>query len=224
MIDYQSEKYALLNSPRLEHDMNLRRVRRFLRPQPGDRVLEVGCSRGYLTRLVQRSAPHTRGVDINAHAIARGVTHGLSVMDAQCLEFENESFDKVFSFHCIEHVPDLAGALREMDRVLRPGGALLLVYPAEPIRGLYVIPTAWRLFGNPLRARELHLHLLSPRRLGRFLRGTSLAIVESRIELLVTPQFITLLRKATSLEAAQRARRLNARMRAADPRLGRWAS
>jgi SAM-dependent methyltransferase len=186
----------MLNSPRIEHQMNLRRVARFLCPRPDERVLEIGCSRGYLTRLVQRFAPRTRGVDLNAEAIGRGVTHGLSVMDAQRLKFDDESFDKVFSFHCIEHVPDLGAALREMDRVLRPGGSLLLVYPAEPIRGLYVIPTAWMLFGNPLRARELHLHRLTPRRLQPFLAGTSLTAVESRFDLFVTPQFITVLRKA----------------------------
>jgi SAM-dependent methyltransferase len=195
VISYQSEKYAMLNSPAIEHEMNLRRVGRFLRPRWDERVLEIGCSRGYLTRLVQRFAPRTRGVDINAEAIARGVTHGLAVMDAQRLTFADETFDKVFSFHCIEHVPDLGAALREMDRVLRPGGSLLLVYPAEPIRGLYVIPTALMLFGNPLRARELHLHQLSPRRLRPFLANTSLTIVESRFDLFVTPQFVTLLQK-----------------------------
>lgn len=207
-IDYQSEKYALINSPRIEHERNLRRVARFLCPRWNDRILEVGCSRGYLTRLVQQSAPQTRGVDINAEAVARAVTHGVSVMDAQRLIFGDQSFDKVFSFHCIEHVPDVRSALREMDRVLKPAGSLLLVYPAEPIRGLYVIPTALRLFGNPLRARELHLHQLSPRRLGCFLAGTSLTIVRSTIELLLTPQFITLLRKEATVAATPRARRV----------------
>jgi ubiquinone/menaquinone biosynthesis C-methylase UbiE len=203
VISYQSEKYALLNSPAIEHDMNLRRVTRLLRPRPHERLLEIGCSRGYLTRLVQRSAPHTHGVDVNAEAIARGVTHGLAVMDAQRLTFDDETFDKVFSFHCIEHVPDLRAALSEMDRVLRPGGSLLLVYPAEPIRGLYVIPTALMLFGNPLRARDLHLHQLSPRRLKPFLANTALTIVESRFDLFVTPQYITLLRKPASLAPAR---------------------
>jgi ubiquinone/menaquinone biosynthesis C-methylase UbiE len=210
LIDYQSEKYALINSPAIEHRRNLRRVHRFLAPQPHERLLEVGCSRGYLTRLVQQTAPHTIGVDLNSAAIARGVTTGLSVMDAQRLRFDDETFDKVFSFHCIEHVPDLETALREMDRVLKPGGSLLLVYPAEPIRGLYVIPTAWRLFGNPSRARDLHLHRLSPRRLLPLLDATSLRVVESRFEVLVTPQFVSLLRKSWSparwSEAVERSR------------------
>jgi len=195
-IDYQSEKYALINSPAIEHQMNLRRVTRFLAPRADERLLEIGCSRGYLTRLVQRMAPDTVGVDLNAAAIAAGVTTGLAVMDAHRLEFADESFDKVVSFHCIEHIPDLERALREMDRVLRPGGSLLLVYPAEPIRGLYVIPTAWRVFGNPARARDLHLHRLTPRRLIPFLAATDLRPVASRFEPFVTPQFITLLRKS----------------------------
>lgn len=213
-IDYQSEKYALINSPAIEHQRNLRRVTRFLAPRPGERLLEVGCSRGYLTRLVQQTAPDTVGIDINAAAIACGVTTGLSVMDAQQLCFDDESFDKLFSFHCIEHVPDLGRALGEMDRVLKPGGSLLLVYPAEPIRGLYVIPTALRLFGDPSRARDLHLHRLSPRRLRPFLSGTSLRVVESRFDVLVTPQFVTLLRKSW---AAAEWRETVARNRLVDP-------
>jgi SAM-dependent methyltransferase len=196
VISYQSEKYALLNSRAIEHARHLRRVRRLLDPQPSERLLEVGCSRGYLTRLVQQLAPETYGVDLNAAAVARGVTERLAVMDAQWLAFGDESFDKLFSFHCIEHIPDLGRALREMERVLKPGGLLLLVYPAEPIRGLFVVPTALMLFGDPWRARDLHVHRLSPRRLQRVVDGTTLAPVESTLELLLLPQFITLLRKA----------------------------
>jgi ubiquinone/menaquinone biosynthesis C-methylase UbiE len=198
VISYQSEKYALVNSRAIEHRRHLGRVRRFLDPQPHERLLEVGCSRGYLTRLVQELAPHTHGVDLNAKAIARGVTSGLTVMDAQQLAFRDESFDKMFSFHCIEHVPDLGAALREMDRVLKPGGLLLLVYPAEPIRGLYVVPTAWMVFRSLWRARELHLHRLSPRRLRPFLAATSLNALESKFEFFLMPQFITLLRKVAT--------------------------
>ena len=111
------------------------------------------------------------------------------------LSFANASFDKIYSFHAIEHIPDLAGVFAEMDRVLKPGGSVLLVYPAEPIRGLYVVPTAIILFGNPLRARDIHIHKLSPRVLRRYLAGTSLRIVRSSLQLLLTPQFVTVLRK-----------------------------
>ena len=192
---YRSRKYAMLNKP-IEVDRHLERVRRYLRPQWDDRLLEIGCSRGFLTKRVREElAPSTTGVDLNPEAIANACVDGLSVMDAQALAYEDESFDKLYSFHCIEHIPDLHGAFREMNRVLKPGGRILLVYPAEPIRGLYVVPTAIILFGNALRAREIHLHKLWPAKIERMLTATSLDVTASALDLLLTPQFITVLEK-----------------------------
>ena len=192
---YRSRKYAMLNKP-IEIGRHLERVRRYLRPEWDDRVLEIGCSRGFLTRRVREElAPSTTGVDLNPEAIATACVDGLSVMDAQALAYEDESFDKIYSFHCIEHIPDLHVALREMNRVLKPGGRILLVYPAEPIRGLYVVPTAIILFGNALRAREIHLHKLWPAKIERMLTATSLDVTASTLDLLLTPQFITVLEK-----------------------------
>ena len=184
---YRSRKYAMLNKP-IEIDRHLERVRRYLRPQWDDRLLEIGCSRGFLTQRVREElSPSTTGVDLNPEAIANACVDGLSVMDAQALAYEDESFDKIYSFHCIEHIPDLHGALREMNRVLKPGGRILLVYPAEPIRGLYVVPTAIILFGNALRAREIHLHKLWPAKIERMLAATSLDVTASALDLLLTP-------------------------------------
>jgi ubiquinone/menaquinone biosynthesis C-methylase UbiE len=194
-ITYSSQAYALLNTP-IEVGRHLRRVRDFLDPTAADRVLEIGCGRGYLTREVRCLAPATTGIDVNPQAVSNAVAQGLRVMDARRLAFDDSSFDKIYSFHVIEHIVDLATAFAEMDRVLVPGGRVLLVYPAEPIRGLYVVPTAVRVYGNPLRARDLHVHRLSPRRLGAFLRDTSLHVERSALQLLLTPQFITVLRKA----------------------------
>ncbi len=192
---YDSRRYALLNSP-VEVRRHVRRVRRHLDPRPTDRILDVGCGRGFVLREVQRLAPATSGVDVNPEAVAHAVTGGTRVMDAQRLAFADGSFDKVYSFHALEHIPDLAATFAEIDRVLRPAGRALLVYPAEPIRGLYVVPTAMRLFGNPLRARDIHIHRLSPRRLMPYLAGTSLTVEFARLEFLLTPQFVTVLRKA----------------------------
>lgn len=193
-MNYQSRRYALMNNS-LEAGRHLRRVQEYLQPRAEDRILDIGCGRGWVTRCVQRISPTTTGVDLNVNAVANGVTTGLRVMDACRLEFADASFDKVYSFHAIEHIPDLAGVLTEMDRVLKPGGSLLLGYPAEPVRGMWVVTTALYLFGNPLRARDIHIHKLSPRRLAPYLTGTSLRIVRSSFEFLLMPQFVTLLRK-----------------------------
>ena len=193
-LDYQSRKYAFLNRG-IEVERHFRRVHEFLQPRPADRILDVGCGRGFLTRRVRELAPVTIGIDVNREAISNAVVGGLRVMDATQLAFPDASFDKVYSFHVIEHIQNIGRAFAEIDRVLKPGGRVLLVYPAEPIRGLYVVPTAIRVFRNPLRARDLHVHKLSPRRLDRYLAGTSLRTERSALHFLITPQFITLLRK-----------------------------
>lgn len=212
-MDYSSRKYALLNSP-IETERHIRRVHRYLAPRATDRLLEIGCGRGFLTRRVRCVAPNTTGIDINPEAVANGVTTGLQQMDARQLAFPDGSFDKIYSFHVIEHIPDLARVFVEMDRVLEPGGRVLLVYPAEPIRGLYVVPTAMLLFGNPLRARDLHLHKLSPRALRPLLHETSLRIVRSAFDLLLTPQFVTVLQKDATTSSAHAPRSLFREMEA----------
>jgi ubiquinone/menaquinone biosynthesis C-methylase UbiE len=194
-VTYDSEDYAMLNRP-IETARHFRRIARYLAPRSDQRLLEVGCGRGWLTGRVQEHAPATFGVDINPRSIAHAVADNLSVMDAVALRFDDEQFDHVYSFHAIEHIADAAEALREMRRVLVPGGRVLLVYPAEPIRGLYAMPGAWLGFGNPLLARQLHLHKFTPARMRRLGAECGLAHVESALDLFITPQFITVLEKA----------------------------
>jgi ubiquinone/menaquinone biosynthesis C-methylase UbiE len=195
VLRYDSEKYALLNTP-IETDRHVARVIRHLDPRPDDRVLEIGCGRGFLTRRIQRIAPDTQGIDINPQCIAHAVAPRLRVMDAIDLDFPDASFDKVYSFHAIEHIERADRALREMHRVLVPGGRALIVYPAEPIRGLYAMPGAWLGFGNPLKARELHVHRFTPRRLAAIADDAGLAHLTSEFSLFITPQFVTLLSRA----------------------------
>jgi ubiquinone/menaquinone biosynthesis C-methylase UbiE len=194
-VIYDSEDYAMLNRP-IETGRHFRRIARYLAPRSEQRLLEVGCGRGWLTQRVQQHCPATFGVDVNPRSIAHAVAPNLSVMDAVELHYDDEQFDHVFSFHAIEHIADAGAALREMRRVLVPGGRALLVYPAEPIRGLYAMPGAWIGFGNPLLARQLHLHRFTPRRMRHLAAACGLTHVSSALDLLVTPQFMTVLEKA----------------------------
>jgi SAM-dependent methyltransferase len=95
----------------------------------GARVLDVGCGgRPYDALLA--AAAEIVGFDVpgNAHADLHGSVEAIPVADA--------SFDVVLCLQVLEHVPDPPAAVRELRRVVRPGGRVLLsthgVYPFHP--------------------------------------------------------------------------------------------
>jgi phosphatidylethanolamine/phosphatidyl-N-methylethanolamine N-methyltransferase len=103
--------------------------------QPGDRVLEVGVGTGINGVLYPRDCTVT-GVDLSssmlekAHErIARkGVRNvRLLEMDAADLKFADDSFDIVYAPYVISVVPDPVAVTREMHRVCRPGGRIIIL-------------------------------------------------------------------------------------------------
>src|SRR3990172_8303533 len=134
---YDSRRYALVNRWDPRH---MRTVRRVVAPKPGWRVLDVGCGRGHLTMRLQELGCDATGVDANPQAAAVAVTSGIETMRAERLGFPDGTFDLVVSVHAIEHIPPLEQTLAEMARGLKPGGRLLLIYPAEPIKGIFPLP------------------------------------------------------------------------------------
>ena len=99
--------------------------------RPGQRVLDVACGTGVLTRAAAiRTGPNgaVTGLDVSPRmlAIAARVSPELSWRegDAQELPFEDASFDAVVSQFGLMFIPNASLALREMMRVLKPGGHL----------------------------------------------------------------------------------------------------
>jgi SAM-dependent methyltransferase len=99
----------------------------------GKDVLEVGCGRGGGALFVfERLSPRSLvGLDV-AHVAVRGCNRrfgrpGLSFVagDAEALPFPERSFDAVLNVESSHHYPDTGRFLREVRRVLRPGGVLL---------------------------------------------------------------------------------------------------
>lgn len=193
-MDYTSKLYAFLQPADPTY---FGRVQRYLNPQPQEKILEIGCGRGYTTKKVQSIAPQTFGVDLNAKAIQDGVAKNLRTMNAESLEFPDNTFDKIYSFHTIEHIPNIAKALGEMARVLKPKGKIMLVYPAELIRGMFSMFAAAVLLRNPFRSREIHLHKLSPAVIQGLISGFPLEHVRSSFSPFWLPEFRTILRKKT---------------------------
>src|SRR2546426_5563554 len=103
----------------------------------GARLLEIGCGMG--TDLLQfaRGGAKVSGVDLTPRSIEISRRHldvygyqgEFATTDAEKLPFANDSFDVVYSNGVLHHTPDTAGAIREIHRVLRPGGqARVMLY------------------------------------------------------------------------------------------------
>ena len=113
-------------------------------------------------------------------------------MSATSLEFEDRAFDAVVSFHAIEHIPPIEEVLQEVARVVKPGGKVLLVYPAEPIRGLYAIPTSVILHRNPFKARQVHVHKLNPTRVAELARSVGTSPAQDKLRMWPSPEYASL--------------------------------
>ncbi len=119
---------------------------RYRRAVPDERpygdVLEVGCGTGFfLLNLWQAGvAERLHATDISAGMVEQCVANGRrlgvevhgEVADAETLPFDDASFDLVVGHAVIHHLPDVETTFKELVRVLRPGGRLLIA--GEPTR------------------------------------------------------------------------------------------
>lgn len=97
-------------------------------------ILVVGCGTGREAGIVGRafSNANTIGIDIGEEFDfdhQGSAPAKLMTMDARDLRFSSASFDLIYSFHALEHIPEPERALREMARVLRPGGRYVIGTP-----------------------------------------------------------------------------------------------
>ena len=105
----------------------------------GREVLEVGCGTGLVMDRLQYRCRRLQGLDISPGmaAKARERGHEVTVGGADALPFADESFDVVYSFKVLAHVEPIRAALREVARVLRPGGLFVGdFYNPMSLRGL----------------------------------------------------------------------------------------
>ena len=100
-------------------------------------VLEVGCGLGTDGAQFAKAGARYTGIDLTDAAVELAkrrfelfdLPGTFSVADAERLDFPDSSFDLVYSHGVLHHTPDTAAAIREIHRVLRPGGkALVMLY------------------------------------------------------------------------------------------------
>jgi SAM-dependent methyltransferase len=115
---------------------------------PG-RVLDFGCGAGEFLLGARRAGWTCAGVEVSEAAIAVACGHGLEV-ERSLAAFADGQFDYVRANHSLEHVSAPREVLREMYRVLRPGGMLFLGVPTNESHNARLFGPYWWYLGAPV--------------------------------------------------------------------------
>lgn len=166
------EKWVVNNPIRvLEQKLQIRRFKKAMPLKPGAAILEIGCGRGAGANLIDKNfnPAFLAAQDLDLDMVRKAKrylpfsvesTIFLSVADATRIPFKDMSFDAVFGFGFLHHVPAWQKALHEISRVLKPGG---IYYIEELYPALYLNFITRRLLLHPEENRfesdDLHREL-----------------------------------------------------------------
>ena len=103
--------------------------------KPEDKVLEIGCGEGFYTKKMLRFTQNIIATDISEKFLEKAKTNTQNMANdyvccpAEKLPFPDNSFDKVLMSEVIEHLLDWREGVKEMKRVLKPGGIVVISTP-----------------------------------------------------------------------------------------------
>lgn len=132
---YQSDSYQKVQS---EHHLDLRESVYFEnldaieKKMKSGRILDVGCGEGQFLNLAAKRGWKTFGVEISPMAVRRAKeAFNLDIVAVELREarFPDSHFDVVTLFNVLDHLPFPVEALKEIHRVLKPGGLLVVRVP-----------------------------------------------------------------------------------------------
>jgi ubiquinone/menaquinone biosynthesis C-methylase UbiE len=103
---------------------------------PGCKILEVGAGAGWQAKELHKRGFSVVAIDINTSVYRDVQEWEIVEYDGRTIPLADGAVDIVFSSNVLEHVPEVSGFMREMERVLAPGGYMVHVMPT----------TTWRFF------------------------------------------------------------------------------
>lgn len=116
--------YHFIKSIALKNKLNLVNS---LQPEKGN-ILDIGAGTGDFLSVVKENGWNTIGVEPSEKAKAIAKKKGVSFVD-QTSELENNSLDVITMWHVLEHVPNLDNQIKELKRLLKPNGSLIIAVP-----------------------------------------------------------------------------------------------
>lgn len=98
-----------------------------LQPNKG-KILDIGAGTGDFLSVAKKEGWQTIGVEPSGKAKSIAMSKGITFVE-QTSELENNSFDVISMWHVLEHVPDLDSQIKELKRLLKPEGVLIVAVP-----------------------------------------------------------------------------------------------
>ena len=130
---YYEDEYYGIPSARAHMPWHMRLIARRLGPLHGKRVLDIACGTGQWIKHLQGRGAKISGIDISDRAlqVARDLMPDADLQQgvAESLPFDDGQFDVVTCLGSLEHFLDQPAALREMQRVAKPGSRILILVP-----------------------------------------------------------------------------------------------
>jgi 2-polyprenyl-3-methyl-5-hydroxy-6-metoxy-1,4-benzoquinol methylase len=147
-----------------------------LSPSPG-RLLDVGCGEGSFLREAKKAGWNVSGTEFSAAGAEMARMNEVTVFTGELWEarLPSEGFDVATCWHVIEHVADPRRLLLEMQRILVPGGLLVLATPNlhdRLFRLAYLLARRQQLRLYEPQEREVHLFMYSADTLRRLVAST----------------------------------------------------
>lgn len=145
----------------------------------GGAVLDVGSGYGFLLERLGREGFRASGLERSPHAALESRRRSAAEVHVQSVEeairLPDAAFDAVMLLDVIEHLGDARSCLREVFRVLRPGGVLIVLTLNSGSLARPLLGRQWSWFKDPT-----HVHLYSRRELGARLREAGFEVERSR--------------------------------------------
>lgn len=166
----QGRRYTRRRARRVQKSRN--QILDLLNHAPAGPLLDIGCSMGYTLQAARELGLVPTGSDISDYAIGQCREQGFRAEHGELgrLPFADGEFALVTMKHVLEHTPDPRAALRDVRRILAPGGGLFIAVPHGGNRKVRTRPQTYQYFLPTRHGRE-HFVYYTPATMTRLLES-----------------------------------------------------
>jgi len=174
---------------RFWHTSRFVQAKKYLETVDARQILDVGCNSGTFTKQVYNVFPESRiyGIDISQKAISYAKQKykniSFNVAWAEKLPFKNKSFDLITCFEVLEHVDNPEKIIKEMSRVLKKRGNMIIIVPTENLL-FRIIWASWTMLGPGSVWKHTHVQKFTKGKMDSLLKKFGYRIIRRNTFLL----------------------------------------